>query len=66
MSLIQLDTSCDLSTTERREALAKKLSELAAACIGKPEQYVMACVRDNVGTDADSFNAIAYGFDRFE
>ena len=48
MPLIQLDTSCGLSTPEEREALAKKLSKLAAACIGKPEQYVMACVRDNV------------------
>lgn len=48
MPLIQLDTSCDLSTQEKREALAKKLSKLAAVCIGKPEQYVMACVHDNV------------------
>ena len=57
MPLIQLFTSCDISTQEERETLAKKLSRLAAACIGKPEQYVMACVRDNVvmtmsGTDA--------------
>lgn len=48
MPLIQLDTSCDLSTSEKRETLAKKLSKLAAACIGKPEQYVMACVHDKV------------------
>lgn len=48
MPLIRLDTSCDLSAQEKRETLAKKLSKLAAACIGKPEQYVMACVHDNV------------------
>jgi len=48
MPLIQLDTSCDLSTQEKREGLAKQLSQLAAQGIGKPEQYVMACVRDNV------------------
>ena len=57
MPLIRLFTSCDISTQEERETLAKKLSRLAAACIGKPEQYVMTCVRDNVvmtmsGTDA--------------
>lgn len=48
MPLIQLDTSCDMSTQEKRETLARKLSRLAAVCIGKPEQYVMACVRDKV------------------
>lgn len=48
MPLIQLDTSCDMSTQERRETLVKKLSKLAAVCIGKPEQYVMACVHDKV------------------
>ena len=48
MPLIQLFTSCDISTQEKRETLAKKLSKLAAMCIGKPEQYVMACVHDNV------------------
>ena len=48
MPLIQLNTSCDLATKERRETLAKELSKLAAACIGKPEQYVMACVNDNL------------------
>jgi phenylpyruvate tautomerase PptA (4-oxalocrotonate tautomerase family) len=37
-----------MSTQEKQETLAKKLSKLAAACIGKPEQYVMACVHDNV------------------
>jgi len=48
MPLIQLDTSCDLSTSERRNNLAQALSRVAAQCIGKPEQYVMACVHDNV------------------
>jgi len=48
MPLIQLHTSCDMSTQQEREALAKKLSKLAAVCIGKPEQYVMACVHDKV------------------
>jgi len=48
MPLIQLYTSCDISTREKRETLAKKLSKLAAVCIGKPEQYVMAGVHDKV------------------
>ena len=48
MPLIELDTSCDLSTQEKREGLARRLSKVAAQGIGKPEQYVMACVRDKV------------------
>jgi phenylpyruvate tautomerase PptA (4-oxalocrotonate tautomerase family) len=48
MPLIQLDTSCDLATQEKRNALAKELSGLAALVIGKPEQYVMAVVHENV------------------
>jgi len=48
MPLIELDTSCDLSDADKRQALAKTLSALAAEGIGKPEQYVMACVRDKV------------------
>jgi phenylpyruvate tautomerase len=48
MPLIQLYTSCDMSTHEKRETLAKKLSKLTAMCIGKPEQYVMASVQDKV------------------
>ncbi len=32
---------------------------------GSNQRLVMR-VRDNAGTDADSFNVIAYGFDRFE
>ena len=30
------------------------------------KQRLVMCVRDNTGTDADTFNAIAYGFDRFQ
>jgi len=48
MPLIELDTSCDLATPEKRDTLTKTLSQTAATCIGKPEQYVMACVRDKV------------------
>lgn len=48
MPLIQLYTSCDLSTQEKRETLAEKLSRLTAVCISKSEQYVMACVHDKV------------------
>jgi phenylpyruvate tautomerase PptA (4-oxalocrotonate tautomerase family) len=48
MPLIQLDTSCSLSDPNKKQALAKTLSRLAADGIGKPEQYVMACVHDNV------------------
>ena len=29
-------------------------------------QRLVLCVRDNAGTDADTFNIIGYGFDRFE
>ena len=46
MPLIQLDTSCDLSNSEKHKTIAKEISRLAAACIGKPEQYVMASVQD--------------------
>lgn len=48
MPLIQLDTSCKLSSPEDKHTLAQALSRVAAQCIGKPEQYVMACVQDNV------------------
>ena len=48
MPLIELDTSCDLSDAEKKQALVKTLSALAAEEIGKPERYVMACVRDRV------------------
>ena len=48
MPLIELDTSCDLSDADQKQALAKTLSSLAAKEIGKPERYVMACVRDQV------------------
>ena len=48
MPLIQLDTSCSLSDPDKKQSIAKALSRLAAEGIGKPEQYVMACVHDNV------------------
>jgi phenylpyruvate tautomerase PptA (4-oxalocrotonate tautomerase family) len=48
MPLIQLETSCSLSDQNKKQVLAKTLSRLAAEGSGKPEQYVMACVRDNV------------------
>jgi phenylpyruvate tautomerase len=48
MPLIQLETSCELSDPQKKQALAKTLSALAAKGIGKPEQYVMARVHDNV------------------
>jgi phenylpyruvate tautomerase PptA (4-oxalocrotonate tautomerase family) len=48
MPLIQLDTSCSLSDPDMKQALAKKLSQIAAEASGKPEQYVMASIHDNV------------------
>ena len=48
MPLIQLDTSCDLSGGDKKQSVTKALSRLAADGIGKPEQYVMTCVHDNV------------------
>jgi phenylpyruvate tautomerase len=59
MPLIQLSTSCDMSTQEKRETLAKKLSKLAAMCIGKPEQYVMASVHDKVAMTMGGESAAA-------
>ena len=48
MPLIQLDTSCDLSDQAKKQSVVKALSHLAAEATGKPEQYVMACIHDNV------------------
>lgn len=48
MPLIQLDTTCAFSDPSKKPALAKALSQIAAEGSGKPEQYVMACVHDNV------------------
>ncbi len=47
MPLIQVDTSCSVPD-QKRQSLVKALSEMAAEGIGKPEQYVMACVRDGL------------------
>lgn len=48
MPLIELDTSCELHGADEKRALAEALSRLTAEGTGKPEQYLMACVRDNV------------------
>lgn len=48
MPLIKLDTSCEVSDAGKRQTLVAGLSRLAAEGTGKPEQYVMACVRDKV------------------
>ncbi len=48
MPLIQVDTSCELSDPRQKDALVRALSRLAAEGIGKPEQYVMACIHDRV------------------
>lgn len=48
MPLIELDTSCELADAGKRQQVVGALSRLAAEGTGKPEQYVMACVRDKV------------------
>jgi phenylpyruvate tautomerase len=48
MPLIQLDTSCNFLDQNRKQAVTKMLSQIAAEGSGKPEQYVMACIHDNV------------------
>lgn len=48
MPLIRLETSCNMPDSDTREALAQKLSACCAAGIGKPEQYVMALVKDQI------------------
>ena len=48
MPLIQLDTSIDFPDQDRKQALVKMLSQIAAEGTRKPEQYVMACIRDNL------------------
>ena len=48
MPLIQVDTSCELSDQNKKQSVVKALSHLAAEAMGKPEQYVMACIHDNV------------------
>lgn len=48
MPLIQLETSCDLSSQDKKQSIVKTLSRLTAEGTGKPERYVMASIRDNV------------------
>jgi len=47
MPLIQLNTSFSFPDQNRKQAVAKMLSQIAAEASGKPEQYVMACINDN-------------------
>ncbi len=48
MPLIRLDTSFSFPDPDRKQAFAKMLSKTAAEGTGKPEQYVMACIQDNL------------------
>jgi phenylpyruvate tautomerase PptA (4-oxalocrotonate tautomerase family) len=48
MPLIQLDTSFSFPDQNRKQAVAKMLSQIAAEGTGKPEQYVMTCIHDNL------------------
>ena len=48
MPLVELDTSCEVADAGKRQQLAGALSRVVAEGTGKPEQYVMACVRDKV------------------
>ena len=48
MPLIELDTSCEVADAGKRQTLVAGLSRLVAEGTGKPEQYVMACVREKV------------------
>jgi len=48
MPLIELDTSCELADAGKKQQLVGALSRTVAEGTGKPEQYVMACVRDGV------------------
>jgi hypothetical protein len=48
MPLIQLETSYSFPDQNKKQALTRKLSQIGAEGTGKPEQYVMACVHDNV------------------
>jgi phenylpyruvate tautomerase PptA (4-oxalocrotonate tautomerase family) len=48
MPLIELDTSCELAGAGKKQQLVGVLSRVVAEGTGKPEQYVMACVRDKV------------------
>jgi phenylpyruvate tautomerase len=48
MPLIQLDTSCTFPDQSRKHAIATMLSQIAAEATGKPEQYVMVSIHDNL------------------
>ena len=48
MPLIQLETSCDLGSQDKKHSMIETLSRLTAEGTGKPERYVMASIRDKV------------------
>ena len=48
MPLIQLETSFSFPDQNRKQAITKMLSQITAEGTGKPEQYVMACIHENV------------------
>jgi phenylpyruvate tautomerase len=47
MPLIQLDTNFTFPDQNSKQAVARNLSLAAAEATGKPEQYVMAGIREN-------------------
>jgi phenylpyruvate tautomerase len=48
MPLIQLDTSFSFPDQNRKQAIVKMLSQVAAEGTGKPEQFVMTSIRDGL------------------
>jgi phenylpyruvate tautomerase len=48
MPLIQLHTSFGFPDQNRKQAVSKMLSQIAAEGSGKPEQYVMTCIHDKL------------------
>ena len=47
MPLIQLDTNFTFPDPNRKQAMAESLSQIMAEATGKPEQYVMVCIRED-------------------
>jgi phenylpyruvate tautomerase len=47
MPLIQLDTNSTFPDPNGKQAMAKSLSQITAEATGKPEQYVMVCLRED-------------------
>jgi phenylpyruvate tautomerase len=48
MPLIQLDTSFSFPDQDKKQSIAKTLSQITAEGTGKPEQYVMASINDGL------------------